>query len=158
MNKIELNAFELKNEIIAILEREKHLVLATCLVERVTARTMSHVNIGMDIFFQTDKRFLKVEQMIANSKVALCLGNLQVEGIAELRGHPAEKENIEFIRIYKKKHPHSFDMYANIKHEIVVKVMPLLITLWKYVDGKPCRDYLSLTENAAFREYYKTEE
>ncbi len=155
MNKSILDVFELEDEIIALLEREKHLVLATCFGERITARTMSHVNIGMDIFFQTDKRFLKVEQMVANPKVALCVGNLQIEGIAELRGHPNDEENIEFTSLYKQKHPHSFDMYANIEHEIVVKVMPSLITLWKYVTGKPCRDYLNITEKIAYREYYK---
>ena len=158
MNRVILNVFEMENEILDLLEREKHLVLATCLGERVTARTMSHVNIGMDIFFQTDKRFLKVEQMVTNPKVALCVGNLQIEGIAELRGHPIDEESIEFTSLYKKKHPHSFDTYANIKHEIVVKVMPSLITLWKYVAGKPCRDYLNISEKIAYREYYKLED
>ena len=57
-NRIILDAFDL--------EREKYLVLATCLGERLTARTMGHVNIGMDIFFQTDKKFLKVEHILKN--------------------------------------------------------------------------------------------
>lgn len=59
MYNIMLDAVELEIEIINILEKEKHLVLATCSEGHVTARTMSHVNAGMDIFFQTDKRFLK---------------------------------------------------------------------------------------------------
>jgi nitroimidazol reductase NimA-like FMN-containing flavoprotein (pyridoxamine 5'-phosphate oxidase superfamily) len=146
---------ELETEIINILEREKHLVLATCSDGRVTARTMSHVNDGMDILFQTDKRFLKVEQMLKNPKVALCIGNLQIEGTAELLRHPSEPENADFCSIYRQKHPHSFEMYAYIKDEIVVKVKPSLITLWKYINGKPCRDYLDVLRAKAYRVFYE---
>jgi general stress protein 26 len=154
MGKITLDTYELKEEIIAMLEREKHIVIATCSDGRVTARTMSHVNAGMDIFFQTDKRFLKIEQILKNPRVALCAGNLQIEGIAKLQGHPFDSENADFCSLYKQKHPHSFEMYAAMKDEIVIKVKPSLFTLWKYIDGKPCRDYLNLNENIAYREYY----
>lgn len=155
MDRIVLDTYELEMEIIAILEREKHLVLATCSDGRVTARTMSHVNAGLIVFFQTDKQFLKVEQMLKNTSVALCTGNLQIEGPAELNGHPSEHRNSEFCNLYKKKHPHSFEKYTGMKNEIVVKVKPSLFTLWKYIDGKPCRDYLNVLEMRAYREFYK---
>lgn len=157
MSRITCDSYELKEEIITMLEKEKHIVLATCSDGRVTARTMSHVNTGMDIFFQTDKKFLKVEQILKNPRVALCAGNLQIEGIAELQGHPSDSENSEFCRLYKQKHPHSFEMYAVMKDEIVIRVKPSLVTLWKYVDGKPCRDYLNLCEDIAYRVYYELE-
>lgn len=96
MGKITCDTYELKEEIITMLEREKHIVLATCSDGHVTARTISHVNAGMDIFFQTDKRFLKVEQILKNPRVALCAGNLQIEGIAKLEGHPSDSENADF--------------------------------------------------------------
>lgn len=116
---------------------------------------MSHVILGMDIYFQTDKRFLKVEQILKNPRVALCTGNLQIEGTAELLGHPSNAEHAELSNLYKRKHPHSFEMYADMKDEIVIKVNPSLFTLWKYIDGKPCREYLNLVENIAYREHYE---
>lgn len=158
MGKIALDIFKLEEEIITMLEKEKHVILATCSDGRVTARTMSHVNVGMEIFFQTDKRFLKVEQILKNPRVALCAGNLQMEGMAKLAGHPSDAENAEFCSLYKQKNPHSFGMYAAIKDEVVIKVKPSLVTFWKYIDGKPCRDYLNLNENVAYREYYELED
>ena len=152
-----LDINELKVEIVTILEKEKHIVLATCSDGRVTARTMSHVNVGVDIFIQTDKRYLKVEQINENPKVALCLDNIQIEGTAELLGHPMEPENAEFCNLYRQKHPHSFQLYTPLENEIIVKVRPTLFILWKYIDGKPCRDYLNMNENAAYREHYSND-
>ena len=157
MSRIACDSNELKEEIIDILEREKHIVLASCSDGRVTARTMSHVNVGMDIYLQTDKKFLKVEQIAKNPRVALCVGNLQIEGVAKFEHHPSDLENTEFCNLYKQKHPHSFEMYSSMKDEIVIKVKPTLAILWKYINGKPCRDYLHLNGNIAYREYYELE-
>jgi general stress protein 26 len=158
MEKISIDTLELEKEIITLLEREKYLVLATCTDEHVTARAISHINIGLDIFFQTDKKFLKVKQINQNPRVALCISNLQIEGIAEFQGYPSDEDNIRFCELYKQKHPNSFEMYSGIKDEVIFKVRPSLITLWKYVTGKPCRDYLNITEKIAYREYYKLED
>lgn len=155
MDRIACDPNILREEIIMILKREKHMVLASCSDGRVTARTMSHVSMGTDIYFQTDKKFLKVEQIAKNPRVALCVGNLQIEGIAELGSHPSALEYMEFSRLYKQKHPHSFERYSSLEDEIVIKVKPTLAILWKYVNGKPCRDYLHFDENEAFREYYE---
>lgn len=154
-NCIILDMDETKKEITEILNKEKYIVLATCADEHVTARTMSYVNTGLDIFFQTDRQFLKVQQMLKNPRVALCTGNLQIEGIVKMQGHPLDHINIEFSNLYKIKHPHSFDKYTSLKEEIVVKVEPYLFTLWKYIDGKPCRDYLNLFESRAYRDFYR---
>ena len=158
MGKIFIDTLELEKEVITLLEREKYLVLATCSGDRVTARSMSHINIGLDVFFQTDKKFLKVKQINQNPRVALCISNLQIEGIAEFQEYPSDEENIRFYELYKQKHPNSFEMYSGIKDEIVLKIQPTLITLWKYVAGKPCRDYLNNHEKIAYREYYKLED
>jgi len=40
----------------------------------------------------------------------------------------------------------------------MAKVMPLLIILWKYFTGKPCRDYSNISEKVACREYYELED
>ncbi len=152
---VKLDAAELQTEIVEMLDREKHTVLATCSSDRVTARTVSYVNMGLTILFQTDKRFKKVDQILKNHNVALCIGNLQIEGTAELSGHPSEPYNAHFCSLYKQRHPDSFEKYLSIKSEIVIRVKPSLFILWRYIDGKPCRDYLIVIENTAYREFYE---
>lgn len=66
--------------------------------------------------------------------------------------------NLRFCELYKQKHPYSFERYCGIKDEVIFKVRPSLITIWKYVEGKPWRDYLNTTEKIAYREYYKLED
>lgn len=155
MNRDILDINDKKSEIIALLEKAKHIVLATCADERVTARTMGYVNIGLDVFFGTDQRFLKVEQILNNPKVALCLASLQIEGTAEIRGHPSKVENAEFCEHFKRKHPRSYEIYMATKNQVVIKVSPVLLTQWKYIDGKPCWEFYDLTKSMAFREWYE---
>lgn len=57
MGRIYIYTLELEKEVISLIDREKYLVLATCENNHVTARAISHINIGLDIFFQTDKKF-----------------------------------------------------------------------------------------------------
>ncbi|MFH1874239.1 MAG: pyridoxamine 5'-phosphate oxidase family protein [Pseudomonadota bacterium] len=154
MDKVTLNIDEKKKEITELLEKSKHIVLATCADSRVTVRSMCHVNIGLNIFFQTDSRFLKIDQIRKNPQVAFCLGSLQIEGTAELLGHPSEVTNAKFSEHFKHKHPRAYEMYAHTKNQIVVKVSPTLFTQWKYIDDKPCREFLDLYQNTAYREYY----
>ncbi|MBF0106660.1 MAG: pyridoxamine 5'-phosphate oxidase family protein [Deltaproteobacteria bacterium] len=61
MNRATLSIDEKKREIIALFEKSKHMVLATCADGRVTARTMSYVNKGLELVFGTDKNFLKAQ-------------------------------------------------------------------------------------------------
>lgn len=82
MDKINLPYNELETEVLSILAQTRHMVLATAAQNRVTARTMSIVNIRLDLYFQTDRRFLKVDQIERNPNVALCAGSLQTEGHA----------------------------------------------------------------------------
>ena len=155
MGKINLNSNEKQAEIIALLEKSKHLVLATCADNRVTARTMGFASKGLEIIFGTDKRFLKVEQIKQNPKVALCLDSLQIEGVAEILGHPSEPQNDELSKLYKAKQPKSFEMYWAGKTQVVIKVTPSLCTQWKYIDGKPCREFYDVKQGVAYRENFE---
>lgn len=155
MKYINLNIEEKRSELIAFIGKLKHLVLATCAEGRVTARTMSYVNIGLDIYFGTDNRFLKVNQIKQNPKVAICIENLQIEGTAEIMGHPSRPENTEFCEAYKQKNPRSFEMYTMTKNEVVIKVTPHFFTQWKYIDGKACREFYDPAKNVSFREFYE---
>ena len=124
-------------EIIGVLHKEKVLTLATCADNRVTIRPMSHINVGLDVYFQTGFDSLKMEQIAANPLVALCVGDLEIEGIAATCGHPLAEQNAFFAQAYQEKHPGSFKKYSAYEDEIVVRVKVHRVRQWRYVDGKP---------------------
>jgi Predicted flavin-nucleotide-binding protein len=124
-------------EIIAVLEAEKSIILATAADNRVTTRTMSHVNDGMVIYFQTGKDYLKSQQIRINPSVAISVAGYDIEGYAMLLGHPLDEENNLFANLYKEKHPQYTDIWSTYADEIVVKVEIKLVRTWRYIDGKP---------------------
>ncbi|HBE79558.1 MAG TPA: pyridoxamine 5'-phosphate oxidase [Firmicutes bacterium] len=149
-----LNYFEAEKEVIDSISKNKLMVLATSFENRVTARTMSIINKGITIFFQTDKNFIKYQQIERNPNVALCIENIQIEGIAKIKGHPYE--NSFFTDTFKIKHKGSYENYSHLTDEIVIEVEPHFITFWKYneTDRKPYRDFINVRERKAYREYY----
>jgi len=126
-----------EDEIISALETETTLTLATCAENRVSIRPLSHINDGMDIYFQTGADSLKIQQIRKNHNVALCVGTYQIEGEAQVRGHPLDKDNAFFAHAYKAKHPDSFDLYSAFADEVVVRVTIHRVTQWRYSVGKP---------------------
>jgi uncharacterized pyridoxamine 5'-phosphate oxidase family protein len=119
---------------------ENHtLVLATSYNNKVTARSMSFVSIGSNLYCQTDKRFEKYAQIKANPNVAVCHKNFQIEAIAEEFGHPFDDRNSEFLEQFKKVHPGSFKAYSASGNEVVFRLNPTKIVIWKYLEGKPYR-------------------
>ena len=126
-----------KEEVIRALETENTLALATCADNRVTIRPMSHINVGIDVYFQTGVDSLKIQQIRINPNVAICVGTYQIEGTAKEQGHPLASENAFFATAYKKKHPGSFQNYSAYPDEVVVCVTIHRVTQWRYIDGKP---------------------
>jgi hypothetical protein len=155
---LELDLNEVVAEVTGLIERNAVMVLATCAQERVTARSMSVVHNGLAIYFQTGTTLLKFDQMIANPNVALCAGNLQIEGRAREIGHPLAPENAWFAGAYSQRHPGSFKTYSGLAENRVFEVTPQRVVLWKYdASGKPFRDFLDLESKRAWREMYPIE-
>ena len=149
----EINFERLQKEIIDFLKANKHMVLATCADSHVTARTISIINNGLKIFFQTDRDFVKYQQIKENNNVALSYGNIQIEGKAKITCHPLE--NSFFKENYQRDHEGSFRKYSHLKDEVIIEIDPTLITCWKYdTQNKPFREYLMLGPKKAWREYY----
>ncbi|MHB8066038.1 MAG: pyridoxamine 5'-phosphate oxidase family protein [Ruminiclostridium sp.] len=153
---MDVNFGLLEKEIFSVLGDKKIMVLSTCYENRVTARNMSCVIINRKIYFQTDKTLLKYKQILKNSNVALCVDNIQVEGTSKIKKHPFDEENKEFIDIFKENYKGSYDKYSHIDNEVVIEIEPTLITLWKYENGQPCRDFLDIKLNNAYRQIYDT--
>lgn len=149
-----LNFAEAEKEAIDYISKNKIMVLATSSKDRVTARMMSIVNDGLVIYFQTDIDFLKYQQIKENPNVALCIGNIQIEGHAKITGHPLE--NPFFAERYRKIHEGSFKKYSHIKDNVLVEIQPKLVTFWKYDEaGEPLRDFIDLEQGEAYRVYYQ---
>lgn len=133
----------------------KKMVLATCAEERTTARTMSCILHENKIYVQTDKCFLKYQQIIINPKVALCSDNIQIEGVACDVGHPLDKDNEHFAILYKEHFRSAYDKYTAIPNERLIKISPTFITLWEYDDGKPYKLFFDLLVEKVCVEYYE---
>jgi uncharacterized pyridoxamine 5'-phosphate oxidase family protein len=150
---MEIDYDVLKEEVLQFLDKHKILFLATSADDRVTARAMSCVHMGFEIYFQTSNKSDKFAQLVKNPKVALCAANIAIEGVATIGKHTMDPENEQFIELYKKHHLGSFNAYSRLKSNVVIRVDPTLIAFWKYDDeGKPYREILRVGEGRAERE------
>jgi len=125
------------DDIIAALEKETTLTLATCAGCRVTIRPMSHINEGLTVYFQTGKHYLKAQQISANPHVAMEVGTYEMEGVAEMIGHPMDEVNQFFIAKYQTKHPNYAVRWSALPNQVIVKVEITLVRQWRYINGKP---------------------
>lgn len=114
----------------------KTMVLATALDDHVTARMMSVVCLVGKLYFQTDKTFRKYTQLTGNPRVALCIDNIQIEGVCRELGHPLE--NAAFCAAYKSCFAGSFARYTALQNERLFVVEPRFVERWTYQDGAPC--------------------
>jgi general stress protein 26 len=149
----ELDFNELSNEIIEKLEKEQNIVFATSANNIVSARTMCHVNIGLDILFSTGGKSGKVEQIKQNANVALVIGDLQIEAKAELFGHPSKHQR--FIEKNDIKFPWMKDAFkpepGKEDDGMLIICHPTKITIYKYLEGNPHWDVLSMENKKAVR-------
>ncbi len=127
----------------------KIMVLATSSHKRVSARPMSVVMFDDKFYFQTDKEYLKYDQIKKNSNVALSFENVSVEGECRELGNPLKDE--KFCELYENSFEHSFKAYTHLPTEVLFEVEPKLIKLWIYENGVPFLEKLDF-EN---KEYEK---
>ena len=131
----------------------KKAVLATSSNNRVTSRTMSFVIYENKFYCQTDKKFLKVEQILDNPKVSICIDNIQIEGIAQIIGKPLE-HNI-FVTLFKKYFKNSYENYSFLENEILLEMNPIFITVWNYKESIPTRSFYRLASKEYVEEIYE---
>jgi len=151
MKKLDYN--QLAAEIEEQLQKAENLVFATCANNRVTGRTMCHVNDGLVIMFGTGGDSLKVQQVQSNRNVALVCGSLQIEAVAELCGAPSK--DAEFTRINEEKYPWMKDAYPpdpDVEDTgMLVKCHPTKVSIFKYLDGGAHWDVLDVEKQEAYR-------
>lgn len=113
----------------------KKMVLSTSLNDVVTSRTMSIIVLDSKLYFQTDKTFKKYAQIKGNPNVALCIDNIQIEGICSEMGIPID--NTDFCNAYAAYFPFSHKQYTKLKNERLFVVKPAFIKKWIYIDNIP---------------------
>ncbi len=113
----------------------RKMVLSTSENDRVSSRMMSVVQMNGEFWFQTDRSLKKYRQLSINPNVALCIDNIQIEGICRETGHPLD--NPDFCSVYRECFKGSFDAYSSLKNERLFCVKPLFIERWIYKNGLP---------------------
>ncbi|MBU2572471.1 MAG: pyridoxamine 5'-phosphate oxidase family protein [Elusimicrobia bacterium] len=155
MKPLDYNTLE--SEVVAILNKNSVCSLATSCDDKVTVRAMGYAADGLKVYFQTDISFTKVAQIRKNPNVAICAGNLQAEGTAALKGHPFDKENENFVRLFKAKNPSCYKAFTGIKTVIVIEVELHFAALWKNEGARNLMDFLDRRKHSAYRQYYQPE-
>ena len=96
------------------------------------SRMMSVVCIEGDFYFQTDRNFRKYHQIKDNPNVALCIDNIQIEGVCEELGQPLKNE--AFCEVFKETFRGSYDMYTSLENECFFVVKPTFIETFDFVN------------------------
>ena len=108
------------------------MVFSTSFKDRVSSRTMNVVQQNGIFYFQTDRMMPKYEQLKNNPNAALCVGNVQLEGVCRELGHPLE--NPAFCALYQQHFPDSFERYSFLQEERVFAFKPSYCERWLYLD------------------------
>ena len=144
----ELDYEKLAKEIMKQLRSLKEIVLATSADGRVTARLMAPLSDRLTLLMSTGGNSQKVAQMRQNPNIALAIGNLKIEAVAELYGHPGEHPT--FLGSYAKKFPLYAKLYKSSPEDMLVIAHPTKIALYKFL-GRPCEEILLPEEKKALR-------
>ena len=150
-----MNFNEQKKEFFDRLGESCYMVLATSYNDKPMASTMTCLVFDDAVWMQTDKKFPKYEHILKNNKVALCKHATQIEGTAEICGHPLEKQNEKFAELIKKYHPESYRMYSTVDSEVVIKVTPETAIDWRYERGDNQMYYFDFVNEKVDIEIYK---
>lgn len=131
------------DEIMKKLDTTLFGILATSNKEAtISIAQMCIINNGLDVYFQTDKKFEKVSNILENNKVAINLGEYSFKGTAKILGHPTIEPI--FIKKMKKKHPKTYESYTNLQDEVLIKVDLSECKIWHVDPSKPVKEQESI--------------
>jgi len=112
------------------LQPSKIMALASSVKDHVMVRNVSCLIYDEAIYFKTDKNFRKTKQLYENPRVALCVGGIQVEGIATIKGLVVDEPERKFEKLYQKYLWGSYNAYSHEDTEILVEVKPIFVEIW----------------------------
>ena len=147
------NNYDIKyNEIFQQIGDHAKIVLATSHNDRVSARKMSFIIKEGLFYFQTDITFHKYQDILTNKNVALCIDNIQIEGICKEIGHPLDHQ--DFCHDFKTHFLSSYENYSHLKNERLFVVKPTFIQRWNYIDESPIIEQLYINEEKYYEKQY----
>lgn len=138
-----------RDRVLEFLGSKRAIILATSLEGRVTARTVSFANDGLEIFFMSWGHHTKCVQIGGNPRVALCRDNVQIEGVAEILGSPLDERNKRYADILREKYPDDHALFAREPGMVIVRVLPTSITVFVRSDDQLCLKCLDLGDETA---------
>ena len=109
MSLLEIPFEEMKKQMIDEITKHEWAYLATSDGDKIRVGKMRLVSDGLRLWCFTRPVTRKYKQIKVNPKVAFADGNLQVEGVAKLKGHPHNEENIDFLKAYEETQPENFE-------------------------------------------------
>ena len=154
MSPTQLNYEELEQKIIQQLEKSKAGVLATAEGDFVTARQMMIICDGLMISFTTTATSRKYQQIMANPNVAVAFGNMQIEGVASIKGSTSDNENAGFLKSFEEIEPEVYETHRDMCLDPdtpwrVIEIAPKRIALFF---GSPYHlDVLNVSEKTAIK-------
>jgi len=121
---------EAKQRMFDKLGNSKIMALATTANDYVMVRNVSCLFYNDRIYFKTDKNFRKTQQLFAHPQVAMCVGGVQVEGIAKNLGLVVDEPDRVFEKKYKEYLWGSYNAYSHEDTEIIIEVTPKFVEVW----------------------------
>lgn len=143
------------NELLSGFGKGRTMVLSTSAGGLVSSRMMSIVQQDGIFYFQTDKTMRKYHQITENHNVALCMDNIQIEGVAEEAGKPLDHKI--FSKLFSQQHKGSFDAYSSLENERVFEVRPVFVQRWLYIGTVPYIERFYVEEKRYIKEKYNGE-
>ncbi|WP_099468651.1 pyridoxamine 5'-phosphate oxidase family protein [Konateibacter massiliensis] len=131
----------------------RKMVLSTSENDKVTSRMMSVVQLDGIFYFQTDKMLRKYKQILNNPNVALCIDNIQIEGVCKELGHPLDNSN--FCNSFKECFQGSYNAYTSLDNERLFMVTPTYIERWVYKGSAPYMEMMDVEKESYLIEEYK---
>lgn len=126
---------ELYSQFLLEFGKGKTMVLSTSYNDKVTSRMMSIILINNKFYFQTDWTLRKYDQIINNPNIALCIDNIQIEGLCKEVGRPID--DTDFCDTYRECFKSSYERYTTLENERLFEITPLRIERWRYMEGNP---------------------
>jgi uncharacterized pyridoxamine 5'-phosphate oxidase family protein len=151
---MELNYQSELEKIYTHIGESKIMALATSSQNYPTVRLMSCIIYQNKIFFQTGTDLIKYKQICENNNVALCVDNIQIEGIANTLGGINDRQNSEIMDMYKKHYKNSYETYEHNETEVLIEIILKKIIKWDYENGKPYRVFIDIDNKQAKKEMY----
>lgn len=136
-----------KEDIFHALKDNLSIVLATSSNNRVTAREVYFASNGFTIYFITSKAYEKYKQIEKNSNVALCINNIQMEGVARIKGHPNLPENRDELNTCLSKSKEAFEKFIKYKNTVLIEIQVSRVEIWK----NNSREYLDIEKGKAYK-------